>query len=50
LDPETHLAVGTDDLVANLDLALLHVPNMQDVSVEDLNVGHLEIGLAVDGQ
>lgn len=50
IKPGSHLAVGADDLVANLDLALLHVPNMQDVSVEYLNVGHLKIGLAVDGK
>lgn len=55
LDPRrpqrpTHLAVRASDLVPDLDLALLHEPDVQDVSIEHLHIGHLEVGLAIDRQ
>ena len=45
-----HLVVRADDLVSNIQLALLQLTNMQDITVVHLYVGHLELGLAVNGE
>jgi len=47
---ETHLVVCADDLVTDLQLALLQLTDMQNVAVVHLHIGHLELGLAVNGE
>jgi hypothetical protein len=44
----TDLIVCADDLIADFDLALLHLPNVQHVAVVHLHILNFELCLAVD--
>jgi hypothetical protein len=47
---QTHLVVSGNDLVADLQLALLQSTNVQDITVVHLHVLDLELGLTIDGK
>lgn len=48
-DGRTHLVICADHFISDLDLALFHLPDMQDISIVHLHVLHFELGLSVNG-